>query len=120
MKSLKVLSFLVAAILAIIVVVKANNITYGYVGPYDRLLATDYVVKSGSWFTKQTATVVYPPKGHINYVTLSGIRIWDWGGRKQFGYASLVKGGPGYRNSTINLKSQTGKGLNFTIQYFGR
>lgn len=53
-------------------------------------------------------------------MTLSAIRIWDWGGRKQFGYASLIKGGPGHRNATTDFKSQRGKPLNFTVQYFGR
>lgn len=73
MKSLTVLSVLVAVILVVCVVVQANNVTWGYQGPYDRLLATDYVVKPSSWFVKQTATVQYPPK--VSFLFVGNIQL---------------------------------------------
>lgn len=62
MKSLTVLSVLAGALVVFGVVVTANNITWGTIAPYDRLLATDYVFKPSSWLTVQKAEVVYPPK----------------------------------------------------------
>lgn len=43
----------------------------------------------------------------------------DWGGKKNFGYAYLAEGGPGYTYAKLHFKSQRSKGLNFTIQYLG-
>ena len=62
MKSLTLISILAVSLLCISVVVQANNVTWGYVGYNDRLLATNYVKKSPAFFGKQTVTLKYPPK----------------------------------------------------------
>ncbi|XP_061390369.1 uncharacterized protein LOC133325663 [Musca vetustissima] len=121
MKSVIFATFLVASLLATsFVLVSGVNITWGYIGPYDRIIARDFVQHEANWFTKHKEIVNYPPKGHQSFRQLSAIRVLDLGGKKNFGYATLLKGGPGHFNSTIEVRSQARKPVNMTIEYFSR
>ena len=62
MKSLTLISILAVSMLCISVIVQANNVTWGHVNYYDRLLATNVIKKSSAFFGKQTVTVKYPPR----------------------------------------------------------
>ena len=39
--------------------------------------------------------------------------------RKDGGYVQLRKGGPGFRNVTLHVKSDRNHGLNYTVEVFG-
>ncbi|XP_037950876.1 probable salivary secreted peptide [Teleopsis dalmanni] len=97
----------------------ARNTTWGYIGPYDLLLHRDFVVRSSSWLRVISEDVTYPPKGFVNQYIISGVRAID-NARKHGGYATLIRGGPGFRNATIHLKSERSEGLNYTVEFFGR
>ncbi|XP_037950877.1 probable salivary secreted peptide [Teleopsis dalmanni] len=97
----------------------ATNSTWGYIGPYDIVLQRQNVIKKSSWMSVVSADVIYPPKNHVSQYIISGIRAIDHD-RVNGGYGTLIKGGPGFRNATINLKSQRSGGLNFTVEFFGR
>lgn len=63
MKSVIFNTILVASILATsFVLVSGVNITWGTIGPYDRLIARDFVQHEANWFTKHKEVVNYPPK----------------------------------------------------------
>ncbi|NP_001298169.1 uncharacterized LOC106089093 precursor [Stomoxys calcitrans] len=120
MKSLIRVLVLLAAVLALSVGVLGNNATWGHIGYFDRVIARDRVEHPANWFTKHKETILYPPKGHENFNILTAIRVTDYGGPKNFGQATLLQGGPGHFNATIEVRSQTRRPLNMTIEYFGR
>uniref|UniRef100_A0A1L8EBL4 Putative salivary secreted peptide n=1 Tax=Haematobia irritans TaxID=7368 RepID=A0A1L8EBL4_HAEIR len=120
MKVLTCLLFFAITILALTNIVYGGNSTWGQIGFYDRIIARDHVEHAANWFSKHKEIVQYPPKGHENFKLLTAIRVTDHGGYKNFGSANLVKGGPGYYNATIEVRSQTRRPLNMTIEYFSR
>lgn len=62
MKSSTCATILVSSILLLCAVVSAVNVTWGAVGPYDRLVARDIIVREAKWFGKHKEIVDYPPK----------------------------------------------------------
>ncbi|CAD7086117.1 unnamed protein product [Hermetia illucens] len=98
----------------------ARNSTWGYIGPYDSILDRAIVVKKSKWLQVVTQDYDYPKKGVYNYRNITGIRVTDQYTNGTGGYATLLRGGPGFRNVTIHLKSQRSHGFNFIIDVYGR
>lgn len=57
--------------------------------------------------------------GSRNNRTISCVRALDQYVNGQGGYATLVNGGVGWKNVTLLLSSQTGKGFNFLVEIWG-
>ncbi|CAD7086116.1 unnamed protein product [Hermetia illucens] len=98
----------------------ASNSTWGHIGPYDPILDHAIVVKKGKWLRIVTKDYDYPKKGGYNYKNITGIRVIDQYTNGNGGMATLLKGGPGFRNVTIHLKSQRSHGFNFIVDIYGR
>lgn len=62
MKLQTCVAVIVASVLVLCVLVSANNITWGQIGPNDYIAAREYVIRDANWFTKHKEVVNYPPK----------------------------------------------------------
>ncbi|XP_017493119.1 PREDICTED: probable salivary secreted peptide [Rhagoletis zephyria] len=107
-----------AVVAALVATSMATNSTWGQRGYYDRLLFSTQVVRASEFMRKFSVDVEYPAKYAYNPYTISQVVAIDHK-RKDGGYAQLRKGGPGYRNVTLHIKSERNHGLNYTIQIYG-
>lgn len=79
-------------------------------------------IKSARWWSSRQKVIEYPgyTPGHVRNETITAIRIYDHQLNGQTGYASILRGGVGYKNVTIRLYSGgAGRGFNFLVQIFG-
>ncbi|XP_026468713.1 probable salivary secreted peptide isoform X3 [Ctenocephalides felis] len=97
----------------------SHHFQVGYPSYGNVLLYRQVQSKSGSFFRKVTREVSFPPVGSRNNRTISCVRALDQYVNGQGGYATLVNGGVGWKNVTLLLSSQTGKGFNFLVEIWG-
>uniref|UniRef100_W8C9H2 Putative salivary secreted peptide n=1 Tax=Ceratitis capitata TaxID=7213 RepID=W8C9H2_CERCA len=119
MKARTAIALIGFAVLATFVATSmATNSTWGQRTRYDRLLyRTDVVRKSDLWRVI-SVDVEFPGKNSYNPYFITQVVAIDHK-RKDGGYAQLRKGGPGYRNVTLHIKSARNHGLNYTVEIFG-
>lgn len=120
---------------------QSHNVTWGAVGKHDTLLDREIVVKKSKLLQIVTEDFTYPRKvrifrnkiwlehmsvlsftlqGYNNNYNITAIRCTDQYTNGKGGYAALLKGGPGFKEVTIHLKSQRNHGFNFIIEIYGR
>lgn len=51
---------------------------------------------------------------------ITSVRCYDQSTDGEGGYATLLRGGPGFKFVEINFKSQRGHGLNFVVDIIGK
>ncbi|KAH8272562.1 probable salivary secreted peptide [Drosophila bipectinata] len=86
-------------------------------------------VKSGDYILSRQVEVRNPIKNNywnlnVNYgpgfYNISAIYVYDNFKNNSGASPSLYSGGPGYRFATINLKGQVNRGINSTVEIYGR
>lgn len=60
-----------------------------------------------------------PFQHQANNRTINYIHVLDQMPNGKGGYATLLRGGVGFNNTGLHLKSQRGEGLNFMIDIYG-
>ncbi|CAD7015034.1 probable salivary secreted peptide [Ceratitis capitata] len=119
MKARTAIALIGFAVLATFVATSmATNSTWGQRTRYDRLLYRTDVVKKSSLWRVISVDVEYPGKNASNPFNITQVTAIDHK-RKDGGFAQLRKGGPGYRNVTLHIKSARNHGLNYTVEIFG-
>ncbi|XP_055840371.1 uncharacterized protein LOC129907905 [Episyrphus balteatus] len=96
------------------------NATYGNVNNYSAILSRERVVlypRNGQMISYDS---VFPKNGQINNKIISGIRVIDHFSNKTGANPALWSGGPGFKFSTINLKSQLSRGINSTVEIYAK
>lgn len=101
--------------------VYAENYTWGMRQHNDRLLNRHFANKSSSFLRVVTLDVYYPNKNIVNSTrsVINQIQVIDQMKKGKGGYASLMRGGVGFNNTAIHLKSQRGEGINFIVDIYG-
>lgn len=101
--------------------VYAENYTWGMRQHNDRLLHREFAYKSSSLLRVVTLDLYYPNKVTVNSTrsVINQIQIIDQVPKKKGGYASLMRGGIGFNNTAIHLKSQRGEKIDFIVDIYG-
>ncbi|XP_053964012.1 probable salivary secreted peptide [Anastrepha ludens] len=118
MKPVLVSVLLVIAALASVTI--AASASWGYYNKTDVLLLRQNVVLAPVRNSYQSVNVNFPTSGQTNTRNISAIYVYDRFTNSSGAYASLWSGGPGYRFATINLKSQYNRGINSTVEIYGK
>ncbi|KAK0173785.1 hypothetical protein PV328_006932 [Microctonus aethiopoides] len=96
---------------------KSHNLLVGSRRNGDRLVIQQYVIQSPG--TSQFVTV--RKTLNVNkYETITLIRALDQKTDGTGAYPSLVKGGPGTCNVTLEFKSQKNKSINFLVMIYAK
>ncbi|XP_036331428.1 probable salivary secreted peptide [Rhagoletis pomonella] len=109
--------FLIVALASVAI---AANSSWGTRYSSDVLLLRENVVRTPLKNGYQSANVDFPKSGQVSNRTISAIYIYDRFTNSSGAYASLWSGGPGYRFVSINLKSQYNRGINSTVEIYGK
>lgn len=96
---------------------KSHNLLVGSRRNGDRLVIQQYVIQSSS--TSQFVTV-QKTLNVSKYETITLIRALDQKNDGTGAYPSLVKGGPGTSNVTLEFKSQKNKSINFLVMIYAK
>ncbi|XP_068146322.1 probable salivary secreted peptide [Drosophila tropicalis] len=100
--------------------------SYGYSSSWGKRANNDYLlsrqtevrnpIKNNYW----SVNVDFPRAGTVNYYNISAVFVYDNFKNSSGAAPSLWSGGPGFRFATVNLRSQVGKGINSTVEIWGR
>lgn len=100
--------------------VEANNMTWGQPLQFDVLLHRSVEIKSSKFLQTVSRNFSYPV-GTYNYNnrTITAIRLIDQV-PKSTAYAQIYSGGVGFNHTTLHMKSERGKKLNYIVEIYGR
>lgn len=98
---------------------KSHHFVLGTARATDRQLFRQIYQRKGSFLSVTKEYVNYPSNGTFSYYTITAIRALDQYIDGNGGYATLLRGGVGYRNMTLELRSRRGKGFNFIVEVWG-
>uniref|UniRef100_A0A0A1XCD9 Probable salivary secreted peptide n=1 Tax=Zeugodacus cucurbitae TaxID=28588 RepID=A0A0A1XCD9_ZEUCU len=98
----------------------AANSSWGKRNSTDILLLRENVFRTPLRNGYQSVNVDFPKSGQTNTRAISAIFIIDRFTNSSGAYGSLWSGGVGYRFASINLKSQYNRGINSTVEIYGR
>ncbi|XP_055837426.1 probable salivary secreted peptide [Episyrphus balteatus] len=115
MKYLGVMAF-IAVTATLLAVSEGTNSTWGVVGPRDILLHREIVSLDWKLFRVVTRDVEFYPRNTTR--TITAVKAFDIT-KGSSGNALLKRGGPGFRNATIHLKSQRGRSLHMAVEIIG-
>ncbi|BFG04324.1 probable salivary secreted peptide [Drosophila madeirensis] len=116
MKFLLTLAILAAAIF----VCFGSSATWGRRNSNDYLLSRQVEVRNPIKNNYWNVNVDFPRAGTVNYYNISAIYVYDNFKNTSGATPALWSGGPGYRFAQLNLRSQVNRGLNSTIEIYGR
>uniref|UniRef100_A0A1L8EGE6 Putative salivary secreted peptide n=1 Tax=Haematobia irritans TaxID=7368 RepID=A0A1L8EGE6_HAEIR len=116
------MAFLKFALLLVALVAgaMAMNGTWGTRNSTDILLMTENVFRTPVANSFISADVSFPKAGQTNTRTIAIIYVYDRFTNSSGATPTLWSGGPGYTSALVNLKSQMGKGINSTVEVWGR
>lgn len=97
---------------------KSHNLTIGQRLPGDYKFLTANVVKKSSFM--QVTTIERTFSVRDRYGIITKIELIDQKTDGTGAEATLLKGGPGFRNATIKFKSQRNHGINFVCNLYAR
>ncbi|XP_014277690.1 probable salivary secreted peptide [Halyomorpha halys] len=97
----------------------SHNFFWGHKNVYDRLLYFTRVKKSSSFMRKVVQDMEFPARYQRPNGTISYIEVLDQKPVGEGGYASILRGGVGYKNVTFHFKSERGKGFDFSVYVYG-
>ncbi|XP_064541421.1 uncharacterized protein LOC135430612 [Drosophila montana] len=106
-------------LLALFAASQAYSATWGKRNSTDYLLSRQTEVRAPLKNNYWNINVDFPRSGTSTY-TISAINVIDNFRNSSGATSSLWSGGPGYRYAQINLRSQVSKGLNSTVEIWGR
>ncbi|XP_063984392.1 probable salivary secreted peptide [Diachasmimorpha longicaudata] len=95
---------------------KSHDLVAGSRLPGDRLVHREYIVRSSSRGQISIQRMFSAPR----FEKITQVLALDQTNNGTGGYASIVRGGPGLGNVTLNFKSQTNYGLRFLVQIYSR
>ncbi|XP_067634399.1 uncharacterized protein [Eurosta solidaginis] len=98
----------------------ASSVSWGYRNGTDILIYKENVIRFPLKNDYQSASVYFPESGHFNARTIAVVYIYDRFTNSSGAQPSLWAGGPGYRFASINLKSLYNKGINSTVEIYGK
>lgn len=107
-------------LIALASVAFAANSSWGKRNNTDILLLRENVLRSPLRNGYLSVNVDFPKSGQTNSRAISGIFIIDRFTNSSGAYGSLWSGGVGYRFVSINLKSQYNRGINSTVEIYGK
>ncbi|KAH8277554.1 hypothetical protein KR018_000608 [Drosophila ironensis] len=111
---------ILSVVLAVILGCHAYSASWGRRNTYDYLLSRQvevrYPIKNNYW----NVNIDFPRAGTTNYYNISAIFVYDNFKNSSGAAPSLFYGGPGYRYATINLRGQVSRGINSTVEIYGR
>ncbi|KAL1397004.1 hypothetical protein pipiens_010074 [Culex pipiens pipiens] len=111
--------FLTLVSLVVPSISQQHNFSWGVRGPYDVLLSRTTILEPArSPYRTRTANLYYPERGQPGR-TIAAINVIDGFGDGTGGTARLWSGGLGQNSTTVRLRSQRGRGLNFTVEIYG-
>ncbi|XP_013110313.1 uncharacterized protein LOC106089094 [Stomoxys calcitrans] len=120
MTSIRFVLLLTALILALnVILVCGYGFVIGKLGRDDRKIGTN-VVNRKVTIRCRNEIIRFPAKGQRNNRRLSAIRVTDNGPFQHGSKIYLVKGGPGYTYSEINVKPINGTASRVTLEYFAK
>lgn len=101
-------------------IVDAHNVTWGQPQHFDVLLYRSVEIKSSKFLQVVSRNFSYPLSPYDrNNRTITAIRLIDQV-PKSAAYAQIYSGGVGFNHTTIHLKSERSKKLNFIVEIYGR
>ncbi|KAH8237452.1 hypothetical protein KR038_012142 [Drosophila bunnanda] len=116
MRSLLILS----VVLAVILGGHAYSSSWGRRNSNDYLLFQQreirYPIKNNYW----NVNIDFPRSGTGNNANISAVFVYDNFKNSSGASPSLWSGGPGYRFASINLRSQVNRGIDSTVEIWGR
>ncbi|XP_013110318.1 uncharacterized protein LOC106089099 [Stomoxys calcitrans] len=98
----------------------AMSATWGARNSTDMLLLRENVFRTPVASSFISADVNFPKSGQTNTRTISIIYVFDGFTNSSGATPTLWSGGPGKTTALINLKSQMGRGINSTVEIWGR
>lgn len=100
--------------------VEANNMTWGQPLQFDVLLHRSVEIKSSKFLQTVSRNFSFPAGTyHYNNRTITAIRLIDQV-PKSTAYAQIYSGGVGFNHTTLHMKSERGKKLNYIVEIYGR
>jgi hypothetical protein len=103
----------------IFITVESYNITFGSPTQYDVILHRSVQIKSSKFYQVVTLNVTWPEKYERNNRTITAIRLIDQV-PKSSAYVQIYSGGVGFNHTTLHLKSERNKKLNYILEIYGR
>ena len=88
--------------------------------PSDFLLLRESVVRMPQRRDSWSVDVHYPKHGYNYHMTISAINVIDSITNSTGAIPSLKAGGPGFKYANVNLKSPKRRGINSTVEIWGR
>ncbi|XP_030558199.1 uncharacterized protein LOC115760820 [Drosophila novamexicana] len=107
-------------LLALCAASQAYSATWGKRNSTDYLLSRQTEVRAPLKNSYWNINVDFPRSGTSNLYTITAINVIDNFRNSSGATPSLWSGGPGYRFAQINLRSQVSRGLNSTVEIWGR
>ncbi|KAH8401266.1 hypothetical protein KR009_004207 [Drosophila setifemur] len=116
MRCLLVLS----VVLAVILGCHAYSASWGRKNVNDYLLSRQVEVRNPIKNNYWNVNIDYPRAGTVGYYNISAVFVYDNFKNSSGAAPSLWSGGPGYKFTTINLRGQVNRGINSTVEIYGR
>ncbi|XP_073848790.1 probable salivary secreted peptide [Musca autumnalis] len=98
----------------------AMNATWGSRNTTDILLMNESVVRTPVTNTFVSVDVAFPKSGQTNTRKITAIYVYDRFTNSSGATPTLWSGGPGYTTALVNLKSQMSRGINSTVEIWGK
>ncbi|KAH8415880.1 hypothetical protein KR222_002686 [Zaprionus bogoriensis] len=117
---MKVIYSCVLLLAVAIVASQAYSASWGRRNNGDYLLSRQTEVRNPVKNSYLTITVDYPRAGAVGYYNITFVNVIDNFRNNSGATPSLWSGGPGYRFAQVNLRSQVSRGLNSTVEIWGR
>ena len=86
----------------------------------DYILMREQVIRMPKRNDYWTLNIQYPKPGQNSYRTISAINVIDRFTNGSGAFPTLLTGGPGWKHASLNLRSQNGRGINSTVEMWGR
>ena len=94
--------------------------TWGRRNHGDSLLMQEQIVRMPKSNNFWSLTINFPKHGEENFKKISAIDVFDHFSNSSGAIPSKLYGGPRRNYVSINLKSQDGRGINSTVQIWGK
>ncbi|KAM8713892.1 hypothetical protein ACLKA7_014106 [Drosophila subpalustris] len=107
-------------LLAVFAASQAFSASWGKRNSTDYLLSRQIEVRQPLKNSYWNLNVDFPRSGQNNVYTVTFVNVIDNFRNNSGATPSLWSGGPGYRYVQVNLKSQVSRGLNSTVEIWGR
>ncbi|XP_061390373.1 uncharacterized protein LOC133325667 [Musca vetustissima] len=98
----------------------ASSAAWGRRNSTDYLLLRENVVRTPLKNNYWSVNVQFPKSGQVNKRVITAIFVYDRFTNSSGAQPSLWSGGPNLTYATVNLKSQTSRGINSTVEIYGR